>query len=46
MANPAALDDWEIIELHAEQLESEILRQISVVYPHQQVPIWINRVRP
>ena len=38
------LDDWEIIELHAEQLEQEILRQISVIFPHQQAPIWVNPV--
>ncbi|ETW02468.1 hypothetical protein, variant 1 [Aphanomyces invadans] len=39
---PASPDDWEIIQLHAGYLESEILRQVCVVQQNQEVPIRIQ----
>ncbi|KAI9917105.1 hypothetical protein PsorP6_017222 [Peronosclerospora sorghi] len=48
---PCTPDDWELIQLHAEQIETELLRQMCVVNEKQVTPIWINvntiiRVKP
>ncbi|KAJ3241072.1 Peroxisome biosynthesis protein pex1 [Chytriomyces hyalinus] len=40
---PLSSDDWEILELHAEILEVEFLKQCRVVYPGQPILIWVRR---
>ncbi|CAM9478899.1 unnamed protein product, partial [Phaeothamnion confervicola] len=39
---PCTSDDWEIVEMNAEHLEGELLRQVCVVYPNQVLPIWVH----
>ncbi|KDO29370.1 hypothetical protein SPRG_05906 [Saprolegnia parasitica CBS 223.65] len=40
---PCTADDWEIIQLHAGHLESEVLRQICVVQNGQEIPVRIQQ---
>eukprot|EP01087_Luapelamoeba_hula_P020477 TRINITY_DN6992_c0_g1_i1.p1 TRINITY_DN6992_c0_g1~~TRINITY_DN6992_c0_g1_i1.p1 ORF type:complete len:504 (+),score=73.29 TRINITY_DN6992_c0_g1_i1:40-1551(+) len=40
---PVSHDDWEIVELHQEYLEGEILNQINVACEGQMFPLWIRR---
>ncbi|KAF0717704.1 hypothetical protein AaE_010806 [Aphanomyces astaci] len=40
---PSSPDDWEIIQLHAGYLESDILRQVCVVQHNQVIPIRIQQ---
>eukprot|EP00292_Cryptomonas_paramecium_P012053 CAMPEP_0113698760 /NCGR_PEP_ID=MMETSP0038_2-20120614/22899_1 /TAXON_ID=2898 /ORGANISM="Cryptomonas paramecium" /LENGTH=291 /DNA_ID=CAMNT_0000621979 /DNA_START=18 /DNA_END=889 /DNA_ORIENTATION=- /assembly_acc=CAM_ASM_000170 len=39
---PVSSDDWEIIEIHAEQLEEQLLNQARVVTVGQVLPIWVH----
>jgi len=39
---PISMDDWEIIELNAEYLESQLINQIAVVRPNFAFPLWIR----
>lgn len=39
---PVSVDDWEILEIHAGEVERKILDQIRIVYPGQTFPIWIS----
>ncbi|CAL1532997.1 unnamed protein product [Lymnaea stagnalis] len=39
---PAAADDWEIIEKNPLRVESVILDQVRAVWPGQLIPIWIS----
>ena len=37
---PLTISDWELLEIHADELESgNLLGQVSVVYPNQILPI-------
>ncbi|KAG7393133.1 Peroxisome biosynthesis protein pex1 [Phytophthora pseudosyringae] len=40
---PCTPDDWELIQLHAGAIETELLRQMCVVNDRQVSPIWINQ---
>ncbi|KAF4027857.1 Peroxisome biogenesis factor 1 [Phytophthora infestans] len=40
---PCTADDWELIQLHAGAIETELLRQMCVVNDKQVSPIWINQ---
>ncbi|KUF83207.1 Peroxisome biogenesis factor 1 [Phytophthora nicotianae] len=40
---PCTPDDWELIQLHAGAVETELLRQMCVVNDKQVSPIWINQ---
>ncbi|KAE8900407.1 hypothetical protein PF005_g1768 [Phytophthora fragariae] len=40
---PCTPDDWELIQLHAGAIETELLRQMCVVNDKQVSPIWINQ---
>ncbi|EGG20774.1 peroxisomal biogenesis factor 1 [Cavenderia fasciculata] len=40
---PVTSDDWEILEVHAEYLEEQLLNQINVVSSGQIIPIWIHQ---
>jgi len=40
--DPVTADDWEILQLHANFVESELLSQICVLGPGQQFPMWIH----
>jgi peroxin-1 len=39
---PETEDDWEILELHSEYLEQQILNQICIVFNEEVFPLWIN----
>jgi len=39
---PASPDDWEILSLNAEYLESQLLNQIAVVRQDLTWPFWVN----
>mmetsp|Transcript_19803 Transcript_19803/g.29606 ORF Transcript_19803/g.29606 Transcript_19803/m.29606 type:complete len:1162 (-) Transcript_19803:232-3717(-) len=39
---PESSDDWEILELNASYVESELLNQISVLTPGEKFPFWIR----
>eukprot|EP01127_Copromyxa_protea_P018448 TRINITY_DN5821_c0_g1_i1.p1 TRINITY_DN5821_c0_g1~~TRINITY_DN5821_c0_g1_i1.p1 ORF type:complete len:1262 (-),score=342.89 TRINITY_DN5821_c0_g1_i1:78-3863(-) len=39
---PASEDDWEIVEMNAEYLESQLMNQLAVVAPGMVIPIWIR----
>ena len=39
---PVSVDDWEILELHADDVESQMLDQIRVLWPGQIFPLWIS----
>ncbi|KAG3113879.1 hypothetical protein PI124_g7112 [Phytophthora idaei] len=41
--DPCTPDDWELIQLHAGAIETELLRQMCVVNDKQVSPIWINQ---
>ena len=36
-------NDWEIIELNAGYLEAELLGQVSILFPGQIVPVWLQK---
>ncbi|XP_063308514.1 peroxisomal ATPase PEX1 isoform X1 [Pelobates fuscus] len=40
---PLSSDDWEILELHASALETQLLDQIRVVYPKAIFPVWVDQ---
>nr|XP_006825224.1 PREDICTED: peroxisome biogenesis factor 1-like [Saccoglossus kowalevskii] len=40
---PLSVDDWEILELHAGYIESQLLSQLRIVWPGQVFPVWINK---
>ncbi|KAL9964534.1 hypothetical protein ACROYT_G028189 [Oculina patagonica] len=40
--DPVSANDWEILELHAGYIESQLLNQVRVVFPNQLLPIWIQ----
>lgn len=37
---PCSSDDWEVVELQAEYLESALLSQIAVLFPGLKFPLW------
>ncbi|KAF4685983.1 hypothetical protein FOZ60_005786 [Perkinsus olseni] len=37
---PSSSDDWEVVELQAEYLESALLSQIAVLFPGLKFPLW------
>ncbi|XP_076804693.1 peroxisomal ATPase PEX1-like [Clavelina lepadiformis] len=39
---PVSVDDWEILELHADQVEAQLLDQLRVVWPGQIFPLWVD----
>lgn len=39
---PVTVDDWEILELHAEKVEGSLLDQIRVLWPGQVFPLWVT----
>lgn len=39
---PASSDDWEVVELNANDIESRLLEQCGVVSVHRSLPIWIQ----
>uniref|UniRef100_A0AAV1U7Q2 Peroxisomal ATPase PEX1 n=1 Tax=Peronospora matthiolae TaxID=2874970 RepID=A0AAV1U7Q2_9STRA len=40
---PCTPDDWELIQLHAGKIETELLRQMCVVNDKQVIPIWVSQ---
>ncbi|KAK2573714.1 Peroxisome biogenesis factor 1 [Acropora cervicornis] len=40
--DPVSVNDWEILELHAGYIESQLLHQVRVVFLGQLLPIWIQ----
>ncbi|XP_062983001.1 peroxisomal ATPase PEX1 [Elgaria multicarinata webbii] len=40
---PLSADDWEILELHAFSLESQLLDQIRIVFPKAIFPVWVEQ---
>ncbi|KAI9144869.1 P-loop containing nucleoside triphosphate hydrolase protein [Paraphysoderma sedebokerense] len=40
---PVSEDDWEILELNADYIETHLLHQIKVVYVDQVIPVWVNK---
>ncbi|KAF8273433.1 AAA-domain-containing protein [Lactarius quietus] len=38
---PLTPDDWEILELHADHVESTLLSQVRVAPPNQEVDVWV-----
>jgi len=42
MVEPESADDWEILELNAEYIESKLLDQINVVTENKRFPFWIR----
>lgn len=41
--DPVTPDDWDILQIHASFLETHLLDQVRVVFPGEELPIWINR---
>ncbi|EAL62534.1 peroxisomal biogenesis factor 1 [Dictyostelium discoideum AX4] len=39
---PLTSDDWEIMEVHQQYLEEQLLNQVNILYSGQIVPIWIH----
>ncbi|XP_074543507.1 peroxisomal ATPase PEX1 [Halichoeres trimaculatus] len=39
---PLSSDDWEILELHSDALEQNLLDQIRVVFQDAVFPVWVN----
>ncbi|KAI0032780.1 AAA-domain-containing protein [Vararia minispora EC-137] len=42
MAEPLTPDDWEILELHAEHVESTLLSQVRAAAAGQEVNVWVH----
>eukprot|EP01052_Picozoa_sp_SAG31_P003763 SAG31_NODE_148_length_22511_cov_20.369266_11_plen_970_part_00 len=40
--SPLTADDWEVLELHPEELEGQILNQINIVTQKMIIPIWTS----
>ncbi|XP_071949385.1 peroxisomal ATPase PEX1-like [Antedon mediterranea] len=40
---PASFDDWEILELNASYVETNLLSQVRVIWPNQVLPVWIGK---
>lgn len=40
---PLTVDDWEILERSAAQIEYGLLDQVRVVWPSQIIPVWVER---
>lgn len=41
---PLSANDWELLEIHADELESgSLLSQVCVIYPNQRLPIRLGR---
>ena len=41
---PISANDWELLEIHADELESgSLLSQVCVIYPNQRLPIRLGR---
>ncbi|XP_061428928.1 peroxisomal ATPase PEX1 isoform X2 [Lethenteron reissneri] len=43
LLEPLTLDDFEILELHAAELEEQLLNQVRVVYVGMTLSLWINQ---
>lgn len=42
MVQPHSVDDWEVVEIHANFIEEHLLAQIAVLTPGQVFPVWIH----
>eukprot|EP01133_Synstelium_polycarpum_P015193 gene15193-17979_t len=42
LVEPATSDDWEVLELHADYLEEQLLNQVNVLTIGQTIPIWVH----
>nr|CAB3264781.1 peroxisome biogenesis protein 1-like [Phallusia mammillata] len=40
---PLTPDDWEILELHANEVEMHLLDQLRIVWPGQVFPLWVDK---
>jgi hypothetical protein len=40
---PLTADDWEVTEMHAQYLETQLLRQICIVFVNHVIPVWIHK---
>ncbi|GAB6019304.1 Peroxisome biosynthesis protein pex1 [Chamberlinius hualienensis] len=40
---PVSVDDWEILELHAEYIQNNLLNQVRTVWNNQVLPVWVNQ---
>jgi peroxin-1 len=43
MVEPVSEDDWELVELHTEYLEQQILNQINIIFPGEEFPLHIKQ---
>lgn len=39
---PFGADDWEIMELHHQYLEEQLLNQVKILYEGQKIAIWVH----
>lgn len=39
---PLRLEDWDTIQLHANDVEEQLLQQVALVMPSQVIPLWIG----
>ncbi|KAK9829370.1 hypothetical protein WJX72_005440 [[Myrmecia] bisecta] len=39
---PVSVDDWEVVELHAEYMEEQLLNQVGAVRAGQPFPFWVK----
>lgn len=39
---PASSDDWEVVELNADEIEGRLLEQCGVVSANRELPIWVS----
>ena len=39
---PASSDDWEVVELNADEIEGRLLEQCGVVSARRELPIWVS----
>ena len=39
---PASSDDWEVVELNADEIEGRLLEQTGVVSANRELPIWVS----
>jgi len=39
---PASADDWEILSIHAQYLEQQLINQVAIIRKNLTIPLWIN----
>lgn len=42
-AEPLAIDDWEILELHSDYVQNNLMNQVRLVWNGQLLPIWVTQ---